>query len=72
MSIAELADQEIAYEIIGEGRAWVVTPGGRFSKDYGGIREFAQALAERARSVSSGTVPTAASHRSTSLVSPSR
>lgn len=49
MSIAELGDQEIAYEIIGEGQPWVVTPGGRFSKDYGGIREFAQALADRGR-----------------------
>jgi pimeloyl-ACP methyl ester carboxylesterase len=47
MPIAELGDQEIAYEIIGEGRPWVVTPGGRFSKDYGGVREFAQAMAER-------------------------
>ncbi|HLG66958.1 MAG TPA: alpha/beta hydrolase [Acidimicrobiales bacterium] len=49
MPVAELGDQEIAYEVIGEGQPWVVTPGGRFSKDYGGIREFAQALAERGR-----------------------
>jgi pimeloyl-ACP methyl ester carboxylesterase len=47
MSVAELGDLEIAYDIIGEGRPWVVTPGGRFSKDYGGVREFAEALAER-------------------------
>ena len=26
----------IAYEVIGEGRPWILTPGGRFSKDYGG------------------------------------
>jgi pimeloyl-ACP methyl ester carboxylesterase len=45
--VAEFGNQEIAYEIIGEGRPWVVTPGGRFSKDYGGVREFAQALAAR-------------------------
>lgn len=49
MPIAELGDQEIAYEIIGSGQPWVVTPGGRFSKDYGGVREFAQALADRGR-----------------------
>jgi pimeloyl-ACP methyl ester carboxylesterase len=47
--VAELGDHEIAYDIIGEGQPWVITPGGRFSKDYGGIREFAQALAERGR-----------------------
>ncbi len=47
MPVAEIGDLEIAYDIIGEGRPWVVTPGGRFSKDYGGVREFAQALADR-------------------------
>jgi pimeloyl-ACP methyl ester carboxylesterase len=47
MPVAELGDQEIAYEIIGEGRPWAITPGGRFSKDYGGVREFAQTMAER-------------------------
>ncbi len=47
MPIAEIGDQEIAYEVIGSGRPWVITPGGRFSKDYGGVREFGQALAER-------------------------
>ncbi len=46
MPIAEIGDQEIAYEIIGSGRPWVITPGGRFSKDYGGVREFGQALAD--------------------------
>ena len=36
----------IAYEIVGEsGPPWVITPGGRFSKDVPGIRELAQALA---------------------------
>ncbi|WP_426574452.1 alpha/beta fold hydrolase [Aquihabitans sp. McL0605] len=39
----------IAYEVIGEagrgGRPWALTPGGRFSKDYGGVRELAEALA---------------------------
>jgi pimeloyl-ACP methyl ester carboxylesterase len=45
MPIMHLGDREIAYEIIGEGRPWVITPGGRFSKDYGGVREMAEALA---------------------------
>src|SRR4051794_31215562 len=35
----------ISYEIIGEGRPWTITPGGRFSKDDPGVREFAEALA---------------------------
>ncbi|HEX4218017.1 MAG TPA: alpha/beta hydrolase [Acidimicrobiales bacterium] len=47
MPIAEIGDLEIAYEIIGSGRPWVITPGGRFGKDYGGVRELGLALAER-------------------------
>jgi pimeloyl-ACP methyl ester carboxylesterase len=35
----------ISYEIVGEGRPWVLTPGGRFSKDTPGLRELASALA---------------------------
>ena len=35
----------IAYEVIGEGRPWVITPGGRFSKDTAGVRQLAEALA---------------------------
>jgi pimeloyl-ACP methyl ester carboxylesterase len=41
----------IAYEVIGEGRPWILTPGGRFSKDYKGVRELATALAEHGNSV---------------------
>ena len=41
----------ISYEIHGEGRPWVITPGGRFSKDYPGVRELATALAERGNRV---------------------
>jgi pimeloyl-ACP methyl ester carboxylesterase len=47
MPIAAIGDLEIAYEIIGSGRPWVITPGGRFGKDYGGVRELARALADR-------------------------
>ena len=42
----------VAYDLIGEasggGRSWVITPGGRFSKDYEGVRELAQAIADSA------------------------
>jgi pimeloyl-ACP methyl ester carboxylesterase len=36
---------EIAYEVIGEGRPWIVTPGGRYDKESPGVRELAEALA---------------------------
>lgn len=42
----------IAYDVVGDhGPAWVITPGGRFSKDVPGVRELAQALAARGRRV---------------------
>jgi pimeloyl-ACP methyl ester carboxylesterase len=39
----------ISYEVVGDagGRTWVVTPGGRFSKDDAGLRDMAESLAER-------------------------
>jgi pimeloyl-ACP methyl ester carboxylesterase len=39
----------VSYELIGEdgGRPWVITPGGRFSKDDAGLHEMAQTLADR-------------------------
>lgn len=49
MPIAELNGLEIAYEVVGDGQPWIITPGGRFSKDFGGIPEFAQALAGAGR-----------------------
>jgi pimeloyl-ACP methyl ester carboxylesterase len=51
MPIALQGDLEIAYEVIGEGEPWVLTPGGRFSKDAGGVREMAEALADRGKRV---------------------
>ena len=45
MPVADVDGLAIAYEIVGEGRPWVITPGGRFSKDYPGVHELAQALA---------------------------
>ena len=45
MANATIDGLSVAYEVIGEGRPWVITPGGRFSKDTGGVRELATALA---------------------------
>jgi pimeloyl-ACP methyl ester carboxylesterase len=43
----------VVYELIGpeNGEVVVVTPGGRFSKDYGGVHELADALAEGGKRV---------------------
>jgi pimeloyl-ACP methyl ester carboxylesterase len=46
MPVAQLDDFEIAYDLVGEGPAWVLTPGGRFTKDVGGLPEMARALAD--------------------------
>jgi len=48
---AKVNELTIAYEVIGDGRPWVITPGGRFSKDSPGVRELAQALAARGNRV---------------------
>src|SRR5579864_8518822 len=45
MAHATVDGLSISYEIIGEGRPWVITPGGRFSKDYPGVRQLAEGLA---------------------------
>jgi pimeloyl-ACP methyl ester carboxylesterase len=45
MAFATVNGLKIAYELIGEGRPWAITPGGRFSKDYPGVRELAEAIA---------------------------
>ena len=51
MPVAELDGIEIAYELVGEGQPWVLTPGGRFTKEVGGLPEMAQALADHGRQV---------------------
>ncbi|HUI47925.1 MAG TPA: alpha/beta hydrolase [Acidimicrobiia bacterium] len=51
MATVEVDGTTIAYEIIGEGPPWVITPGGRFSKETPGVRELAEALAARGRRV---------------------
>jgi pimeloyl-ACP methyl ester carboxylesterase len=45
MATVDIDGTTLAYEIIGDGVPWVVTPGGRFSKDTPGVRELAEALA---------------------------
>ena len=49
--VADVNGLAIAYEVIGEGDPWTITPGGRFSKDYPGVREMAQQLAEQGKQV---------------------
>ena len=51
MPVAELDGIEIAYELVGEGQPWVLTPGGRFTKEVGGLPEMAAALADRGKQV---------------------
>jgi pimeloyl-ACP methyl ester carboxylesterase len=51
MPVADIDGLAIAYEVIGTGPPWVITPGGRFSKDYPGVREMADALADAGRQV---------------------
>jgi pimeloyl-ACP methyl ester carboxylesterase len=51
VTTAKVDDLTISYELIGEGRPWVITPGGRFSKDSPGVRELAIALADQGNRV---------------------
>jgi pimeloyl-ACP methyl ester carboxylesterase len=56
MPTATVDGLQIAYDVVGDsvrdgGRPWSITPGGRFSKDHEGIRELAEALAERGHQV---------------------
>jgi len=52
MARTRVDDVSVEYEVLGvKGRPWVITPGGRFSKDSPGVRELAQALADRGNQV---------------------
>jgi pimeloyl-ACP methyl ester carboxylesterase len=57
MATVEIDGTTIAYEIIGAqestgpGQAWVITPGGRFTKEAPGVRELAEAVAARGNRV---------------------
>ena len=51
MATATVEGLTLSYEVIGEGRPWVITPGGRFTKDEPGVRELAEALAAQGNRV---------------------
>jgi pimeloyl-ACP methyl ester carboxylesterase len=51
MSTASIDGLDIAYDVIGQGDPWVITPGGRFSMDSPGIRELAEELARGGKQV---------------------
>jgi pimeloyl-ACP methyl ester carboxylesterase len=55
MPTATVEGLQIGYDVVGErrdgGRSWSITPGGRFSMESPGIRELAEALAERGHQV---------------------
>jgi pimeloyl-ACP methyl ester carboxylesterase len=51
MPVEQVNGLDIAYEVIGQGQPWVITPGGRFSKDAPGVRELARALAATGKQV---------------------
>ena len=51
VTLEALGGIEIAYELVGEGQPWALTPGGRFTKEVGGLSEMARALADQGRQV---------------------
>jgi pimeloyl-ACP methyl ester carboxylesterase len=53
MATVKIEGDTISYEVIGDdgGQPWVLTPGGRFSKDTPGLRQLAEALAGAGKQV---------------------
>jgi pimeloyl-ACP methyl ester carboxylesterase len=51
VAIAKVNGLSLAYETVGEGRPWAITPGGRFTRESPGVRELAVALAEHGNKV---------------------
>jgi pimeloyl-ACP methyl ester carboxylesterase len=51
MPVAQVNGLGVAYELIGSGEPWALTPGGRFSKDVPGVRELAESLAATGKQV---------------------
>lgn len=53
MAVIDVNGGNVTYEFLGphDGTVVVVTPGGRFSKDFGGVRELAEALAANGQRV---------------------
>jgi pimeloyl-ACP methyl ester carboxylesterase len=45
MAVAEIEGLSIAYDLVGSGSPWVLTPGGRFARDTPGLRQLAERLA---------------------------
>ena len=51
-AVSEINGLSLAYEVIGEsGQPWVITPGGRFTKESPGVRQLAEALAAHGNKV---------------------
>ncbi len=51
MPTIDVSGTAIAYEVLGSGPPWILTPGGRFSKDVPGVRQLAEALAAAGQQV---------------------
>jgi len=51
MARATVNRLSIGYDVFGEGRPWVITPGGRFARTSPGIKELAEALVEHGNRV---------------------
>lgn len=52
MELATVDGLELAYELVGSGgEPWVITPGGRYPMDSGGVHELAEALVRGGRQV---------------------
>jgi pimeloyl-ACP methyl ester carboxylesterase len=52
MPKAEIDGLTLAYEVLGRsGQPWIITPGGRYSKEDPGVRELAEALVEAGKRV---------------------
>ncbi|MGA7419163.1 MAG: alpha/beta hydrolase [Acidimicrobiales bacterium] len=51
MALATVNGLTLGYEVLGEGRDWAITPGGRFSRDSPGVRRLALELADRGNRV---------------------
>jgi len=51
MTTADIAGRRLGYDVIGRGRPWILTPGGRFSRDTPGVRELATELSRHGHQV---------------------
>ncbi|MGH9078561.1 MAG: alpha/beta hydrolase, partial [Acidimicrobiales bacterium] len=45
MAVAEIEGLSVAYDLVGRGSPWVITPGGRFGRDTPGLQPLAERLA---------------------------